>query len=71
MKTKAILLTGALALVIIGCVLVAGCTSQQQTVIPDSYVGGWSFSYDKDGVVGTGIDVLNDDGTGFFCPGEQ
>jgi len=69
MNVKKLAIIGAIALVVIGCVLAAGCTSNtttQQTSSDDKIVGNWTFPYDDgNGVTGTAIDVIKKDGTGF------
>ncbi|HJJ31446.1 MAG TPA: hypothetical protein O0X97_04280 [Methanocorpusculum sp.] len=66
MNFKHLTLLGAIALVVFGCVLVAGCTSSE-TGSDDKIVGAWTFPYDDGkGIAGIGIDVINKDGTGFY-----
>ncbi|HJJ38639.1 MAG TPA: hypothetical protein O0X42_00745 [Methanocorpusculum sp.] len=66
MNFKHLTLLGAIALVVFGCVLAAGCTSSE-TGSDDKIIGTWTFPYnDGNGIAGIGIDVINKDGTGFY-----
>jgi len=69
MNVKKLAIIGVIALVVVGCVLAAGCTSNtttQQTTSDDKIVGNWTFPYDNgEGVTGIGIEVIKKDGTGF------
>ena len=58
---KKLLLVGAIALVVIGCVIAAGCTTTSSSDSDDKFVGVWTFTDD----LGVNIVVMKSDGTGF------
>jgi len=61
---KKIMLISAVALVVLGCVIAAGCTSTQST---EKIVGAWIAPYDNgNGMVGKDVEVFNADGTGYY-----
>lgn len=68
MQIRKLALLGAVALVAIGCVVAAGCTSTQTTPVSqsgDSITGIWFLNYtDDNGIHAKSTFVINDDGTG-------
>jgi len=70
MNVKKIAIIGAISLVVIGCVLAAGCTSNQSTIPATStntIVGAWIAPYDNgNGMVGKDVEVFNADGIGYY-----
>jgi len=75
MNFKKLAVIGAVALVVIGCVLVAGCTSTQQsaqtTTTPGStgitpVVGQWISNFTNNGETYTAVQTIKANGTGYW-----
>jgi len=60
---KKVLIIGAIALVVLGCVLVAGCTSTTTTTSEDFVIGTWTD--------GTSTYVITNDFKGVYTNGDK
>ena len=74
MKTKKIFVIGALALVVIGCIFAAGCTTSQSVApldevtaaVLDEIAGQWDAQYTWEGTTYEVIQMIERNGTGLW-----